>query len=370
MDRSDIVNKKKHRGLKIFGVIILIILMLVIASAVAGALWYKNSLTAINPEKCTNEKCEIIHFVVKDGDSTASIARQLEEKGLIKSSLAFRAYMMLEAKDTTIKSGAYDFTKDMSVQEIIKSFNEGAKAKTFQIMFLPGGTLANISKRLQDAGYKEEEINNAFKKQYDHPLLKSKPASASLEGYVYADTYEFYTTATVEEILTRTFDEMYQVIKENDLEAKYRAKGFNLHQGITLASIVQSEAGIMDEQDQRTVAQVFLTRLKNGSVLGSDAIIAYRADQLNPNRDKTDMSYLDTVTCPWNSRKCAGLPTTPISSPGKTALLAIANPSNTDYYYFISGYDSEGKLKMFYAHTEAEHNENIKNYCGNLCEKL
>ena len=370
MDRSNIINKKKHRGLKIFGIIILIILVLVIAAAVAGVLWYKNSLTAINPEKCTGDNCETIQFIVKDGDSTANIAQQLEDKGLIKSALAFRAYMMLEAKDTTIKSGTYDFSKDMSVEDFVKSFNEGAKAKTFQIMFLPGGTLANISKRLQDAGYKEEEINAAFKKQYDHPLLKSKPVSASLEGYVYADTYEFYTTATVEEILTRTFDEMYQVVKQNDLEAKYKAKGLTLHEGITLASIVQSEAGIMDEQDQRIVAQVFLTRLKNGSVLGSDAIIAYRADQLNPNRDKTDMSYLNTIPCPWNSRKCAGLPTTPISSPGKPALLAVANPSNTDYYYFISGYDSNGKLKMYYARTEAEHNENIKNHCGDLCEKL
>ena len=370
MDRSNIINKKKHKGLRIFGIIVLILLMLVIAAATAAVLWYKNSITAINPEKCTGTNCEIISFVVNEGDATANIAESLEEKGIIKSALAFRVYMMLEAKDTTIKTGTYDFSKDMSVEDIVRSFNEGVKAKTFSIMFLPGGTLANIKGRLEKAGYSAKEIDAAFKKNYDHPLLKSKPASASLEGYIYADTYEFYTTATIEEILERTFDEMYQVIKANNLITKYRAKGFTLHQGITMASIVQSEAGIMSEEDQQKVAQVFLLRIKNGMVLGSDAIIAYRADQLNPNRDKKDMSYLNTVTCPWNSRSCQGLPPTPISSPGKAALLAVANPAKTNYLYFISGYDSKGKLKMYYARTEAEHNYNVENHCGNLCEKL
>ena len=370
MDRSSVVNKKKHKGLRIFGFIILAILVIVIAAAVCGVLWYKNSLKAVQAEKCTANNCEVITFVVKEGDMTANIAESLEEKGLIRSALAFRAYLMLEAKDTTIKTGSYEFTKDMDVEAIVKSFNEGVKAKTFSIMFLPGGTLDNVRKRLKDVGYKDEEITAAFQKQYSHPLLKTKPASASLEGYIYADTYEFYLTASVEDVLTRTFDEMYQVVQQNNLVAKYQAKGFTLHQGITLASIVQSEAGIMSEADQQKVAQVFLSRMKNGIVLGSDATIAYRADQLNPNRDKKDMTYLNTVTCPWNSRKCQGLPPTPISSPGKPALLAVANPSNTDYLYFISGYDENGKLKMYYARTEAEHNANVDKYCGDLCEKL
>ena len=82
------------------------------------------------------------------------------------------------------------------------------------------------------------------------------------------------------------------------------------------------------------------------------------------------MSYLNTIPCPWNSRKCAGLPPTPISNPGKNALIAAAEPAEGDYLYFISGYDADGNLKMFYAHTEAEHNANIRNYCGDLCKSL
>lgn len=370
MERKNIINKKSHKGLKIFGFIVLFILVLAIAAAVAAVLWYKDSIKAIEAEKCMGDNCPTISFVVKDGDATASIAERLEEQGIIKSALAFRIYIMLEAKDSTIKAGTYDFSKDMSVEEIIKSFNEGALAKTFRITFLPGATIRAARARLIEAGYKEADVDAALKKNYDHPLLKSKPASASLEGYIYADTYEFYTTATVEEILERTFDEMYKVVKDNDLVAKYKAKGLSFHQGVILASIVQSEAGIMSASDQQKVAQVFYARLNKKSVLGSDAIIAYRADQLNPNRDKTDLSYLNTIGCPWNSRICAGLPPTPISNPGKPALLAVANPSKTNYYYFISGYDKNGKLKMYFARTEAEHQANIDQHCGDLCQKL
>lgn len=366
------VGKKKHRGIKIFFTLLLIILALLATGVIYVVMWYKDSIKAISQEKCAGNSCEIIQFTISEGDVTASIAQRLEDEGIIKSALGFRAYLMIDARDTTIKAGDYTLSKDMSVEEIVKTFNEGSKAKTFQIMFLPGGSLADARKRLQEVGYRNEDIEAAFKKQYDHPLLKGRPLGASLEGYIYGDTYEFYSTATVEDVLTRTFDEMYELIKSENLEAKYKERNLSLYQGIILASVVQGEAGIMTLEEQRTVAQIFYTRLNRGSVLGSDAIIAYRADQLNPNRDKTDMSYLDTIGCPWNSRQCAGLPPNPINSPGKNALMAVANPTDTDYYYFISGYENgkDGKVRLFYARTEAEHQANIDKYCGDLCYHL
>ena len=116
------------------------------------------------------------------------------------------------------------------------------------------------------------------------------------------------------------------------------------------------------------VAQVFLNRLASGTPLGSDAVIAYRADQLNPNRSKTDLSYLDSIGCPWNSRRCAGLPPTAIAAPGLAALKAVANPDKNyvGYYYFLTGDDG----KMYYGRTEAEHNQNAINHCQELCQIL
>ena len=367
------MKTKKSRVGKIIGTIVILLFVAVVVAVIAAGVWYKSSLTAINSEKCVGETCETAEFVIVEGESSSVIAQRLEEQGLIKSALAFRIYMKLDGSDSALKVGTYNLSKDMSVAEIVESFNKGSLAKTFRITFLPGGTVADAKARLAKVGYSDEQISAAFSKKYDHPLLKDLPEGDGLEGYIYGETYEFYATASVEDILTRVFDEMYKVVQENGLEQKYKAQGLNLHQGITLASVVQSEAGIMSEKDQRQVAQVFLLRLKRGIVLGSDAIIAYRANQLNPNRSKSDMSYLTSMTCPWNSRKCKGLPPTPISNPGATALKAVGNPAKGDYIYFISGYDDpskKDKLRMFYARTEAEHNANIRNHCGDLCYVL
>ncbi len=355
---------KKTSPLKIIGFIILGLLVIGILLAIGAVMWYKMMLKPVNPAECEKD-CGDVSFVIADGAATAAIANKLEEQHLIQSALAFRAYMKLEGKELSLKTGEYTLNPHMSVQDIVERFNKGAMAKTFRITFLPGGTVAQAKEAIKKQGYSDEAIEAAFNQTYDHELLKSKPVGTSLEGYIYGETYEFYADATVEDILKRTFDEMYKVVKENDLVNKYKAQGLTLHEGITLASVVQRESGTLPAEMPH-VAQVFLLRLKKGMVLGSDAIIGYRADQLNPNRSKTDMSYLNTISCPWNSRKCAGLPPTPISAPGKGAMLAVANPTNTQDLYFLTGDDN----KMYYATNEAGHKANIKNHCKEMCKLL
>ncbi|MBO4854793.1 endolytic transglycosylase MltG [Candidatus Saccharibacteria bacterium] len=363
MDDRSFGKPKKRKTAKIFIITFVSLLLILIIIAGAAFLWYKQAIMAVDPD--CGDKCEEISFTVAENTGGSKIADDLEKAGLIRSSLAFRIYLKLEADNRNLKPGDYQFKKNMSVAQIIHFLNEGVVAKTFRITFLPGGTLMAARERLQNLGYKDEEITEAFNFPYNHELLASKPEGATLEGYIYGETYEFYEGTSVVEILNRTFDEMLKVVKENNLVEKYKAQGLTLHEGITLASIVQREApSVYTEQQQ--VAQVFELRLKRGIVLGSDAVIAYRADQINPDRNKSDMSYLNTIPCPWNSRKCAGLPPTPISNPGVNALKAVAEPAEGDYLYFLTGDDG----KMYYAHTEAEHRANARQHCKELCQIL
>ena len=354
--------RKKHKAAKIILTIFVVLILLAVVAAGSAYLWYRHALTAACTESCTEKT-----FVVADGASGRSIAEKLESDGLIRSAAAFMIYLKFEAENQTIMPGEYAFDGSLDVEHIIKSLNEGVVAKTFRITFLPGGTLAAARERLQNVGYRDEDITVAFNAGYDHPLLASKPADASLEGYIYGETYEFYVGETLENILKRVFDEMYRVVKENNLEAKFAAANMTLHEGIILASIVQREAGNMPLADQQQVAQVFRRRLSIGWPLGSDAVVAYRADQLNPYRAKDDLSYFNTIGCPWNSRQCQGLPPSPIANPGKNSLIAAAEPAVGNYLFFISGYDADGNYKMYYATTQAEHDANIRNYCGDLC---
>ena len=344
--------------------IVAVLVLLIIIAGACAVIWYKSNLSAIIGVKCS-DNCEVIKFTVPEGSGASSIADSLEKAGVIKSALAFKIYLNLEADNKKIMPGEYEFKKDMSVKDIVKQLNEGVSAKVFRITFLPGETIATSKKRLLEVGYMQGQIDDAFNKTYSHPLLTSKPADASLEGYIWGDTYEFYQTATVEEILTRLFDEMWKNVQKYNLVDGYKKQGLTLHEGITLASVIQRES-TANYEERRHVAQVFLLRLKSGTPLGSDAIIAYKADLVNPNRSKTDMSYLTKFGCPWNSRQCKGLPPTPIATPSVDSMRAAADPTDTKDWYFITGDDG----KMYYATTEAGHNANVRKYCKKLCQYL
>lgn len=248
-------------------------------------------------------------------------------------------------------------------------------AQTFNFTIRPGETIFDIKKNLlkvdrndgnEDTenhieNYTKEEIEAAFRADYDFDFLDSRPEGASLEGFLYPETLNFYAIATVEDILRAFLKEMGKIIAENDLAAKYAAHGLSLYDGITLASIVQRES---TPSDVATVAQVLMTRLSYGWALGADATVSYALDVADPDRtiyqDNATALYIDSC---YNTRRYAGLPCGPISNPNLNALLAVANPSDTAYLYFLTGDDG----LMYYSYTEAEHFQNIRDHCQVLC---
>jgi len=371
IDAKSKKKSKRKRGAKsMFLRILAVIIGLMVVTSVVGVTWYADSIRPATTEAdCGDaesehdEKCVWLEFVVEEGESTTAIIDRLEAEKIIRSALAFKIYLRLNHGSVVVRVGMYELNSSMSIEEILEELQKGSLAETFKITFLPGGTVADAKKRLVAAGYAQKEVDAAFEAEYDHPVLAGKPAG-TLEGYIFGETYEFYVTDTVEEVLMRTFDELFKVVQENNLIEAFEKQGLNLYEGIKLASIVQREASRLT--DQAGAAQVFLLRLKKGIALGSDVVIGYAADQINPNRDKTDTSYINTIQCPWNSRKCPGLPPTPISSPGKSALLSVAHPAEGAYLYFLVGDDGV----MRYAYDESGHQKNIRDYCREMCKLL
>ena len=235
------------------------------------------------------------------------------------------------------------------------------KPEVFNFTILPGETSFDIKKKLAEVGYTAEEIEAGFMADYDFDFLKERPEGASLEGYLFGETHEFYKDSGVEDILKVFLAEMGKIISENNLEAKYAARGLSLFEGITLASMVQKEA---PSPEQPTVAQVFLTRLSNGIPLGSDVTVSYALDLIDPERRiYTDNQAALKVDSCYNTRLHVGLPCGPIANPGLSALLAVAEPTDSAYLYFLTGDDG----KMYYSYTESEHMQNIHRYCQTLC---
>lgn len=331
--------------------IVLTVFAVIAASVTSVALWYNQQLDSLNP----NSK-QLVNITVSEGTSGSSLGDTLESEGVIRNSTAFSWYLRLNGNSSQLQAGVYKVGPGQTVPEIVEIITSG-ETETFRLTFLPGDTLEEHRKVFIKAGYEASVVDAALEKTYGHPLLKTKPKSADLEGYIYGETYEFFVDATPEQILTRTFDEMYKVIVDNDLEAKYKKQGLSLFEGITLASIIQRE--VNTPADQAQVAQVFLLRMKRGMQLGSDVTYQYIADKTGQERDVN----LDS---PYNTRRYAGLPPGPISSPGETALVAVGNPAKGDYVYFLSGDDD----KTYFAKTNAEHEANIKNHCEKKCQIL
>ncbi len=341
-------KKAGHKTKKLLKLLVIppIILFFVLL-ALGGFLWYKGSLNG-STLNCSDD-CPVV--TVNDGDTTDVIIKNLSEKGLIGNELAFKIYLKLERSNAVFKSGTYHFEngRAYSASDIVDMLKLGGGSdNVFSFTILPGETIFDIKKKLATAGYEQSEIDEAF-------------AAKKYEGYLFGETHEFYNETPVAEILETFYSEMERIIKENDLEAKFSVQGLSLDQGITLASIVQKEA---HGADQPTVAQVFLSRIKYGIPLGSDVTVSYALDVVDPERKIyiDNQSALMIDSC-YNTRRYAGLPCGPISSPSLSALLAVANPSDTSYLYFLTGDDGT----MYYSYTEAEHNQNIRDHCQVLC---
>ncbi len=328
---------------------------LLIAAAVGALVWYQQQLRPVTEGSKERVRIEII-----EGSGPSQIATQLQSAGVIRSHRAFSIYTKLSGTENTLKAGTYHLGKGESVQQIVDHLVSG-KQDTFTIMFLPGDTLANHRKKLESVGYSEQEIDAAFDKQYQRPLLfDGKPAGSDLEGYIFGDSYDFTSDASVEMILNRTFDEFESYIKKNNLVEALKQQNMNLYQGITLASIVQRE--VTNKQpntptnDQEQVARVFMNRMKAGMTLGSDVTYQYAARKMG-------VEPTPLLQSPYNTRIHTGLPPGPIASPGLGALLAVAHPGTNDYLFFLSGDDDV----TYFGKTDADHQKNIEQHCKVKC---
>lgn len=341
-------EKQKRSKAKSILWVLLGLFVVAIIAIVGAVVWYQQQLTPVSPGTDRH-----VRLVIEPGSSPSMIADSLKEANLIKSAFAFSIYTKLSSTQNSLKAGTYNLKPSESTQQIVDHLLAG-KQDTFSLTFLPGDTLANNRKKIIGAGYSTAEVDAALAKTYDRPLFAGKPATADLEGYIYGETYEFSSTASVESILNRTFDEYEKFITTNDLVNGFKKQGFSLYQGITLASIIQRE--VTGGEDERQVARVFLNRLEVGMGLGSDVTYQYAAKKMG-------VAPTPLLESPYNTRIKKGLPPGPISVPGAGALKAVANPGTNDYLFFLSGDDDV----TYFAKTDAEHQSNIANHCKEKC---
>jgi len=315
--------------------LILVIGLLLVVATAAG-LWWKNGLSPVNADKTPTI------FVVNKGEGVREIANRLKSQKIIRDPVVFFLLTRIQGLDKQIQAGDFRINPSMSAQEVANGLTHG----TLDIwVTVPEGQRA-------------EEIANILKQKIPNYSESWRAELIANEGYLFPDTYLIPRDADIKLILSlfkNNFDKKYQSVQAQ------KTTSFSEVQTIIIASIIEREAVFNEDRPQ--VASVLSNRLNIDMPLGVDPTIQYAVgyDSTTKSWWKKDLTVDDlAINSPYNTRKVTGLPPTPISNPGLSAIKAALNPANTDYLYFYS--DKKGHLH--FGKTLQDHEANIKKYAN------
>lgn len=324
--RTGVVASPKRRWVKPLLLAVAVVAVLAAAGAIALRYAYTSGLKPVDGSS------QVIQTItIEEGATLGEISDQLKEAGLIRSTWAFEWYAGTHGVRNALQAGTYTFSPSHSVAQIIAQLSHG-KVTTDLVTILPGQRLSAIRESLIAYGFSEREVDAALNPAtyLGHPALADKPLGASLEGYIYPETFHRTSATTAQSIIGLSLDEMAKVLTQ-DIRDGIKAQGLTVHEGIILASIIGKEVSDSNPNDRPQAAQVFLKRLNIGMRLQSNATDSYPSDY-------------DTYSIP-------GLPPAPLSNVTGSMLAAVAAPAATNYLYFVSGSDCVTRFSA----TEAEH---------------
>ena len=329
--------------------VVLVVVLLVLGVAVGGV-WRFYTQNLLPVSKTAQAKT----ITIKSGATPRSIANQLHDTGIIRSAWTFERYVRSQSVAQDLQAGTYSLSPSQSVADIVAQLSHG-KVTTKLVTILPGQRLDQIKQTLINDGFSEADVTAALEPSAyaSSAALVDKPASNSLEGYLYPDSFQRTSETSPAVIVQESIAEMQKHLTP-DIRAAFAAHGLSTYQGIILASIVEQE--VSKQSDRAQAAQVFLKRLSRGMMLGSDVTAMYGSRLA----DKGTSLIYDS---PYNTLIHTGLPPGPISNVSTSSLQAVANPANTDWLFFVAGDDGV----THFSHTIEEHEALTAQYCHKLC---
>jgi UPF0755 protein len=329
--------------------VVAVLFLVAVAGLVRKA--YSENLKPLNSSDNTS-----IIVTIDPGSTPSDIARELEDRGVIKSDWAFEWYVRNHNLRSDLKAGTYLFMPAQSVQDIVDKI-VAAEVTSDLVTILPGKRLDETKDDLIEAGFSKKDVDKALDPdQYRaHPALTDLPKDASLEGYLYPESFQKVKETSASEIIEKSLDEMNRYLTAEVRQA-FAKQELNVHQAVILASIVEQEVGIIS--DRPIVAQVFLKRYQEGMRLGADPTAFYGAAV---NGKELSVTY----DSPYNTRLYEGLPPGPIGNVSATSIEAVAFPAQTDWLYFVAGDDGT----THFSKTLEEHEELTRKYCTKLCNQ-
>ncbi len=342
LPRSHKRNKKNSGGL-VKNLIWIFLIIIISVGLAFGVIYAGADYMGIGFGR--GEECVI---EVQKGSSTQSIAATLKESGAVKIPLLFRLYAKFKHFDVQFQYGVYHFNTESGYEAIAQMLmEEGARAESVTVTIPEMSTIDDMAKILEENGVcsSSDFIGEVQHGSFGYDFVKDIPDQMvyyRLEGYLFPETYDFYCYDSKEcahlavEKMLKTLDEKLT----GEVRAKISSSGYTLHEVMTMASIVELEAGGSPDEATK-VAAVFYNRLKSD--------------------DFQKLESSPTKKYPYGSGKydtyqCIGLPPGPLCAPSLKSISAAVEPEeNFDYYFFVT----DAHMAFYFNKTLTEHNNTI-----------
>lgn len=327
-------------------VLIALIVVMLAAALIAGALWVDFQRFADRPADTGGPAQTLI---IRPGQPVSETADQLVRTGIVASALKFRILARLTGADRRLKAGEYELSAAMPPRELLSVLERGL-VKLHRLTIPEGLTLRQIAEAVEASGLATATdllavaADPAVARRYGIPV-------DSLEGYLFPDTYLFPRSITAGAIVA-AMHERFRAVFTAEWSQRAAALGLSVHETVTLASIIEKETGAPAERP--LIASVFHNRLRKGMRLETDPTVIYGIEDFDGNLTRR---HLATPT-PYNTYIIRGLPPGPIANPGREALHAALFPADSPYLFFVSRNDG---THVFSTHLE-EHNRAVQTY--------
>ncbi len=305
-----------------------------------------------------------VTFSVTPGELPADVASRLQTQGLIKNADLFVQWVKYRHVGAKIQAGDYVLRQTMTMDDIIEALQHG-RTRTVAVTIRPGWRAEEVAEYLGTLGltaFTPDQFLQAVKAgNYDYGFLKDRPkgAPASLEGYLFPETYNVpydVPLDTLMKLILSTFDQRYG----DKLRQEAAASKMTFYEVVTLGSIVEREAAVASERP--LIASVYLNRLKKKMMLQADPTgqyaIGYQAATKQWWKTPVTLDEYQKVDSPYNTYTHTGLPPGPIANPSLASITAVLEPAQTDYYYFLG----TGDGSHVFAKTYEEHQQNMIKY--------
>lgn len=327
----------------------------------------------------TKSKSSVTVSYTQDIESSSEAIDLLADNGLITCKNFCKFYIKLASVvvgdyDVTgpFKAGVYYLNGQMGLEGmLINLMGEADTSETVRIMFPEGSTVPEIVDLLVEnevcdrASLLSVIESTDFSYSLVSDLQSKETVPYRLEGYLFPDTYDFYIGQSASSVIETFLKHGEDVITE-ELRTKAQQMGYSMHEVITIASIVQAEAG--SEEQMKTIASVIENRLAdttNYPSLGCQSTTDYINNKVAPSLSSTSAHTAEYYLQYYNTNSdstVVGLPEGPICNPGLAAIEAVLNPADTDDYFFF--HDMDGNL--YTAETYSEFRTLIQEYAPYL----